>query len=639
MPSLLLWAGEAVSPPKHSNVVSWHAVPEHPAARSIIAVVEEHAEEVRRRYLSWCHDFGEVSALGRRLRDWFAFGRATNLWFQSVFVEQSPWCQRSLEPILKLIALELLLEQERPGRVQFVGEDRDLGAALGRVCLLQGVAFEWDKPRRRRAVSARRLVHRLPHAVQGVLLLARLAARRLQFSAPPLKVRDKNDPARTVLIVGPFFNFYADEPTRAGTFASRFWTLLPAMLKEEGMRLTWLHIFYRHGQTRTPAAAAEALMLINRSCDRGESHVLLDACLSFGGACRILLHWIRHAIASLRVERALQARWTADPLLRYWPLLRFDWARAFRGVACVEGLFQAECFAQALCALPSQGEGLYLMENQGWERALASAWRRYGHGRLTGVVHSTIRFWDLRYHTDARNYTSQRSPGPDVVALNGRATREAYLSTLKSREALADCEALRYLHLRQDALKLQTTADSRPLKILVLGDFTSAGTAAVLGLLAAAHDLVQIPLEVRVKPHPNCPVLPAHCPGFELAIVESPVAVQAHEVDLVLAGNLTSAAVDAYASGAQVLIHNDGNGLNYSPLRGVPGASFVRTPNELCEALRAAAACASPGRMPDERFFNIDTSLPRWRAYLGIGSCGSQEVSSRHAYNAQNEDS
>jgi surface carbohydrate biosynthesis protein (TIGR04326 family) len=617
--TLLLWAGKPDAALARANVVLWHGVPTHAGVRSLRDLVERNAEEIRRRYLAWCHEFGEATVAGRRLRERFAFADGTSLWDQSVFVEQSAWRQRSLEPLLKITAFELLLEQERPAGVVFVGAERQLAGVLRRVCVLHRIEFRWTRVSRARQVSRASLLRVLPQVLQGLLMLLYMLLPRLRLPGPSTKPFPGPDCRGTVLIAGPLFNFDAQAAVNNGIFASRFWTVLPALLKEQGLRITWLQTFYRHEDVPTPAAAARVLSRVNASCDPRESHVLLDGCLTLRGAARIAGRWVRAGIESVRVGRVLERQQALDPVLRYWPLLRHDWARAFRGVLCAEALLYAECYDGALRLLPHQSEGLYLMESQGWERALAKAWRRYGHGRLAGVVHSAIRFWDLRYHSDPRRYADDENrnrPGPDVVILNGPATRAAYLSTATSRETLADCEALRYLHLARQR-RVEIARGKPTVKILVLGDFTTSGTAAVLALTQAARSRLQVPLEVRVKPHPNVPVDAAQYPGLDLTVLGMPAAAQAREVDVVLAANLTSAAVDAYTCGARVLIYDDGVNLNYSPLRGMPGVAFVRTADELCEALEAVSTSTGPTLPGDDSFFNTDAALPRWRAYLG----------------------
>ena len=47
--------------------------------------------------------------------------------------------------------------------------------------------------------------------------------------------------------------------------------------------------------------------------------------------------------------------------------------------------------------ISKQNNAFYLYENQGWEKALVTSWKKYNHGNLVGSINSTIRFWDLRY--------------------------------------------------------------------------------------------------------------------------------------------------------------------------------------------------------------------------------------------------
>jgi surface carbohydrate biosynthesis protein (TIGR04326 family) len=382
--------------------------------------------------------------------------------------------------------------------------------------------------------------------------------------------------------------------------------------------MTWLHSFYSHDKARTVSQALRLVNELNRVAPN-ETHLLLDAYFSPGGALRVLIRALRSAVRSLATERYLRGELSHRPALEYWPLLRLDFARAFRGLGCLEGLYFAECFDKALSSLPRQSEGLYLLENQGWERALASAWRRCGHGRLAGVAHSTIRFWDLRYHRDPRHYDAAgREPysGPDVVIVNGQAARAAYLSNATRRETLVECEALRYLHLRSsEAPARQTREAGTPVKVLVVGDYLRSSTEAVLGLLEAACRKLEPVPNVCLKPHPNCLIDPAQFPPLNLSVEMRPVATVASECDVVLAGNLTSAAVDAYASGARVLVHEDGGALNYSPLRGVPGVLFVRTAEQLANALRALDSGADRADVLQEYFY-LDPALRRWRRYF-----------------------
>ena len=126
-------------------------------------------------------------------------------------------------------------------------------------------------------------------------------------------------------------------------------------------------------------------------------------------------------------------------------------------VAISNALF-LNLFEQVLKSQSYQKMGFYLLENQAWERALIYAWKASGHGDLIGVQHSTVRYWDLRYFSDFRNYERKNCndmPIPDRVALNGKVSITAYRDGGYPENMLVEVEALRYLHLAE-ALKIST---------------------------------------------------------------------------------------------------------------------------------------------------------------------------------------
>jgi surface carbohydrate biosynthesis protein (TIGR04326 family) len=627
---LLLWDGDDAPPQDEAKLIIWSGNPPDSKARRLTDLVEVHGIEIRRRYLAWIHVLGETRLLGRRLRDSFAFADGTSLWRQSVFVEQSPWRQRSLEPLLKLLMFDVLLDEDTPSEVHFVGVDRNLSETLRRICKIRGIPYRWTRVRNSSRVLSRGLIRALPQPAQALLMLVYLALTRIGLRRTTLR---SGDAGRKVLFAGPLFNFEpspsspAPPKLRATSFESKYWTVLPALLRSSGHEITWLHNFFSHDALKTPSASARFVERLNSRCEANEFHILLDSYFSVGGLLRVARRAVRGAIESISLGRALASESEHPSAWSYWPLLRADWAKSFRGVGCIEQLYYAECFDRALKALPKHSEGLYLMENQGWERALAAAWKRRDQGRLAGVIHSTVRFWDLRYHADPRRYeggTPVYVPGPDVVVVNGRAAHEGYLETCVTREPIAGCEALRYLHLSRPARDLiEGHSTGSGWTLLVLGDYARESTVAVLHFLESARSALPADawMDIKVKLHPGCPIDLSEFEALEATAVEGPAADLARDASVVLAGNLTSAAVDAYASGAPVIIHDTGAGLNYSPLRGFRGVTFVRTAEELHKALAAIRASPKQREISEnsvEGLFFSDPDLPRWHRYFEI---------------------
>jgi surface carbohydrate biosynthesis protein (TIGR04326 family) len=614
---LMLWAAAPRGVPQHGNLLLWQGAAREAGVRSLAEYIDANAGEIRRRYLAWSFDLGELRIAGRRLCERFALAGGMSFWWYSPFVEQSTWKQRSLESLLRVFALELLLEREKPAELVFAGADRRLSRVLEDICRRRGIRYRWMRLGGSPVMSARRGLRALPRLVHGLLALGYFTAIRVALGRAPQPQPSAG--ARRVLICGAFANHNAGE-SAAGEFNSRFWGTLPAALRRDGYDVQWLHYFYAHDRVPNAQCARRILERINARSRHAAAHRCVESYLPLPALVGIFGRWTAIAAESLLIGWHLRRSFARGEHAIHWPLIGDDWAKAFRGFDCVQNLFHAACFERALAVGAKYDECIYLMENQGWERALARAWHAHGHGRLTGVAHSTVRFWDLRYHCDPRRYQGawcEGLPGPDCVALNGRAAREAYLATCAPRETILDCEALRYLHLVPGIPRdLRELGRGTALTILVLGDYTRERTQALLQVAQGVRAKAGARIDIRVKPHPGCPLDAAAASAAGLTVADDPVAALVSSAHLVLASNTTSAALEAYVCGGRLLVLDDCSGVNYSPLRGVPGVAFVRDVQAVCGVIGSLDPDArEPARQVDA-FFNIDADLPRWRHYF-----------------------
>jgi surface carbohydrate biosynthesis protein (TIGR04326 family) len=352
-------------------------------------------------------------------------------------------------------------------------------------------------------------------------------------------------------------------------------------------------------------------------------HCFLDTYLSVRIVLRVLYRWFQLNFAHWQLRRVESAFRPQGSNASLWPIMRRDWHRSLCGADAVSNLLWIELFDAALRTLPRQRQGLYLCEGQAWERAFIHAWRKYGHGQLIGVAHSTVRFWDLRYFADPRTTTSsgpRAMPRPDVAALNGKAALNAYLQALYPQTGVAGCEAVRYGYLSELRPRLtRQVPQGAPTRVLVLGDIEAKSTAKLLRLLAAAIETAPGELVLAFKPHPFCAVKADQYPTLNLTVLTAALGGILHDFDVAYCSASTSAAVDAYLAGLSVVVVLDEAGLNLSPLRARPGVRFVASAEELAASLRLGDDACLVRRDRNEFFF-LDPGLPRWRKLLGLES-------------------
>jgi surface carbohydrate biosynthesis protein (TIGR04326 family) len=620
--SLLLWDCSAEAPADTGLTYRWNGYVETGAVFSLLRYVEAHGERLRGKYLEWIHAMGEGVIDGRRLADHMVLKNGLSYWWMTLFAEKNPWKSPAIVDAIRLFALEDIVQEKRPARLRLVSPNRALDQVISTLCRELNIEYEWQCAQQpARMTGLRGLVRSLPQPLRAAAALVNYL--REQRSLGRVK-RPAGLGGGKTLFFGSYFIHLDPKSCAAGEFHSHQWGRLPALLQANGYATNWLHHFLPSDAVPDTKHAIGLAGCFNQCAGRQEWHTFVGAHLSWRLVLRVLRRWTGLQCMSWRLTPALQKLFRpSGSHLALWPIMKNDWNASMRGSTSAMNLLWIELFDAALGQLPRQPEGLFLSENQSWERALIHAWRKHGHGRLIAVPHSTVRFWDLRYYNDVRTVRSTAPaamPQADLAALNGRAVVNAYRSVDFPVDRIVECESLRYEYLSSVASAQRDKIKSDgPLKVLILGDYLSTSTVRMLELLAMAASHLTIPVTYTVKPHPSFTVKAADFPALELNIDMQHLSELLPRFDVAYSSNITSAAVDAYLGGLPVVVALEDTELNFSPLRGEPGARFVSTPQELALALLAAAEDVA---RPADRtgFFFLDPQLHRWKRLLGISS-------------------
>jgi len=618
--SLLVWDGED-SPPKGDwDTLLWRSfgADDAPDAISIPKLVESQAVTLRGRYLAWLYELGEAKIDGKRLVDHLSLRPGFSYWWMTLLAEKSYGKSPRLVDAVKLWVLEELIDTSSADQLILASGDNTLAQAVSSLCKNAGIEFEWsrlDKVPNRQSF-ARRFFRMLPHPLQALAfllryLIQRWALRQLETPSPE-KFAGK-------ITFCSYFDNLEMLPARQGAFSSRYWTDLTKVLTHGGICTNWCQLFVKDDAVMTTQQALDLTADFNRTGAGQQVHFTLDAALSLRVIVRVLRDYASIVLAGLFLRKARGYFRPSGSKVDFWPLCEEDWSNSLFGATAVSNCLFLNLFERALGSLPPQKLGVYLLENQAWERAFIYAWRAAGHTNLVGSQHTTVTHWDLRHFFDPRNYrhTGMNDlPLPDSVALNGPAAIAAYRQGGFPEERVVEVEALRYLYLANlSSIQGKPKVGSkRPLSVLVLGDYLQSVTRHQMKWLVAAASLLPADTRYIVKPHPNCLVKNADYPSLRMLITSAPLVELFGDCDVAYTSNITSAAVDAYCADIPVVSVLNADAFNMSPLRGLVGVQFVTSAEELADSLR------SPSRLDCESeregYFTIDRALPRWRSLL-----------------------
>jgi surface carbohydrate biosynthesis protein (TIGR04326 family) len=599
-------------------IIDWQSYDQHAGRLSVPRYLEQHSDRLRAKYLAFIHDLGETRIGSKRLVEHLALDGEFSFWWMNQVAEKSPFKSPRIYDCLRLLALEEILQAQRPSRLRCSTGDPLLAQSLQRLCRNLGIVFS-NAALEKNALplGARRAYDALPYALQGLLSLRhalkrwRLRALHPRRSAPWFSGPD------AVFFCSYFFNLDQTKGA-AGHFHSRQWEDLPQHLHRAGKQANWLHHLVLSPAMPDVATAAASAAAFNRRAAEEGCHRFVDSFLSVHVIAAALKNWVRLNVAGWRLRGIEQAFSPDGSAAWLWPLLQKDWGMSLTGSAAMSNCLWVELFDAALASLPRQETGFYLWENQGWEAALLRAWRKHGHGELIGVPHATTVYWHMNNFDDARTLAGDPvcpKPLPDFLAVNGPMAERVLLGAGDSAARMLPVEALRFQYLANRAPRpASATKSDAPRKILVLGDFTYRQTVKMLECMRAALGGGAGTPSITLKPHPVCKIDQADCPGLQFDLTDRPLADIMHDFDLAFSSNTSSAGLDALLAGLPVVVFLDDCDFNHSPLRGVEGVRFAGTPEELAAALEQSSG---PRAVPNAaEFFRLDSKLGGWQKIM-----------------------
>ena len=590
-----------------------------PSIISISEKVEEDASGLRSKYLSWLYDLGTTEICGKKIIDNLEIRSGFSFWWMTLLAQRTnAFESRYILDIVKLMALEDLTNQFQALKsIQLVSNNKKLIISLKEFAELKGYKFSSTTPPSIVSwYSFKPFYRRLPYTLQAFLYLFKYLKSFYTLQRINQKVNNFSDQNQVSFI--DILVHLDKDAISSGNFKSNYWTRIIEVLESTGIKTNWVHLFYEHDSVKTPTFARELLKQFNYHGGGKHSHLLLESGLNIRTTLRAFKDYIRIVVKTAQYTRMRQHFTPPDSDFNFWIFFKDDWNNSFFGTEAMINCLRLNLFEDAFRNIPQQRIGIYIQENQPWEMALIYSWKAAGHGKLIGVPHTTVRYWDLRYFLDKRSFLSYKNnfPIPDIVAVNGNVAYSAYVEGGYPPALIAKVEALRYLHLSDVIEKpSKKTLNRDALSILVCGDILSTTNEQMLDWLNEALPILPNNLIIKVKPHPARSIDPKKYPSLDLKILYEPLSHILAEVDVTFTSNITSAAVDAYFSGVPVVSMLDGDSFNISPLRGLNGVSFVTSPSELGSAL---LNLKGKENLQVEPYFFLDRKLTLWRKLLSI---------------------
>lgn len=617
--SLRIWnLSDSPNGDRNSYTILWNSFSVGDCQLSVPAYLETHSERLRKKYLKFVFDLSQSKINGKSIVQHFALKDGYSFWWMNKIAEKSPFKSPKIYDCLKMFALEEILTGSDIKSIVLMSSNKDLASSIHYLCQGLNINFKWTRLFVNKQFTFRSLYEILPYALQAMVSLRHIFY-RLRLSN---KLRPKwFSGSSSILMCSYFFNL--DNKGHEGCFYSNQWGNLSGHLKKLGYKLNWIQHYLPSPDIPNVNVAASKIGNYNQSSSNNEIHSFLDGYLSTPLILKVIGRWFSSNLlrwSRLDVSKNFKVE---SSHVWLWPLLRHDWNSSVLGVDSVTNWFWVELFDEALKDMPKQKIGIYLWENQGWEAALLKAWRKYQHGKVIGVPHTTICYWHLNNFEDSECFMQTgdfSKPFPDYLAVNGSVAWHQFALTGYPLSKMRKVEAVRFHYLarqNKNALtKKETLIPPNEVikRILLLGDFTLYRTIKMLDCVRGLSAFPGYKIQLTIKPHPVCDFNQKIYPQISFEVTNEPIQNIMNRFDAAFASNTTSAALDAFLFGLPVAVYVDGDDFNHSPLKNISNTSFVANSKELKTFLYTDVA-QNEAPSPDD-FFWFDDNLERWTTLI-----------------------
>ena len=562
---------------------------------SVPEYVEAHADRLRLHFAEFIDQVAQTPIHGRSVSELLLIRDDFSYWWMTLFASTRWDPTSNITHAVKLFAFAEICEQLAATTVSVRLSNQSVSAAIHTYCMSKKISIV-EAPVSRKQSNSR-------------LLQLRSIAAVGKFAITHRRVKMLNGNSRTkTLIVDHLVRFNASA-IEDGRYDSQYWNALDNVLPTHTSGIGWVH-HYVPGP-RSISTTEQLLTTLNAKSV--SKHAQFES--RFTASCVFpILRELRQLRRVARASRKHSSLFIDMPSgVDFTALFAEQWNESLCGSTAARHLIILRQQEALLKSLPTQKTGLFLCENQPWEAAFTYAWHKCGHGKLVAVVHAPIRFWDFRYFTLGRALhespqTATSKPTPSVIAVNSEISRVFMEVAQAPANRICEVESLMFNHL------IATTPAENSMKnvLLIVGDFFPHLNDRLINLVGNTEQIRTTNLEIVFKPHPMNSSLPDFSGLPSVQISTADLGDLLPLTHTAISCNSSTAALECFLYGVKTISYVDPEALNSSPLRGVLGAVFVTS----SEQLNVALTDTQSRNQENHSLLILDPSTPRWKKLL-----------------------
>lgn len=352
------------------------------------------------------------------------------------------------------------------------------------------------------------------------------------------------------LLISPFSNYELKFSNNRFYFHSNLWGELDSIINKSKKNITFLHI-------------TNPFLNIDLKIKKGiknissqNKHILFRSNLSLKKKINLIGNIIFNFFKFLFVMNNIKKNFlNYSNHFNCWHSLKLNYFDSLFGYDFVINYIQINYFKN-LFDNNYYSKILFLYEYQNWEKIILNL-NINNKKNIYGVIHSSIRFWDLRF------LKLNKFIYPDRLLVNSKYNYNELISNGFNKNDLILVESLRFNHFN---LRKKTLTKNNLTKLLVLLDYSDQLSIELINFLKKYDDLYSGSIEFIFKKHKNTNIDLSKF-GFKRFSIEKK---EIHNLNrnyyCCITSNMTSAQIDVLENDFKLIIFSNKKRLNLSPL-------------------------------------------------------------------------
>ena len=377
-----------------------------------------------------------------------------------------------------------------------------------------------------------------------------------------------------------------------GKYHTGQWGPTPKLLKKLSIKSNWIHHFIPSDTIPNPKRGMDFVNKLNLSPEINGRHQFVFSYLDYKIIFKVFLNYLKINLKYFSLMRYKIFFNIKNSNIDFWFLLKSDFNNSLFGPKLIENLLWIELFGKMLSEIPFQKMGIFLQENQSWEKAFITAWRNHNHGKLFGLNNGFVRFWDTRFfddYTNINNSSSFNQPMPDYTILTDPSSWFEYIDSGYPENKLIKSETVRYFDLclknKKDIKnKKNLVNNNEKFKGIILGDIVKKTTNNMIKSIENSYNKKNYLWDF--KGHPANKINLNDYKNINITYLEEDLKNIISNYSIVIAPAATLSVLEAYISNIKIVIFLDNDEINLSPLFKLKdGVNTVSNYQEMNEAI------------------------------------------------------